>query len=282
MVVVDNGSEEPRWQEFRAGLAADFPSATQLSERDAPAAVAAPGTLTIVRLGQNLGYAGGNNVGIRVALNSEADWVYLLNNDCVVPPNLVSDLLSAADGRSRLGAIGCRLMTFDDPPALLYGGGSRLYAFGAHWLTKWKKSEGWWPVNFVPFACVAISCQAIREVGLLDERYFAYVEDTDYSHRLRAAGWEMAVNLDVAVKHQVSASFGRRSPRYYYYVARNTPLFIGERLKGLVRPWSYACFLAQAGVLLLRLAITGRIGEAGALVRGWRDHFARVTGAMRD
>jgi GT2 family glycosyltransferase len=280
VVLIDNGSTSDQWPGLEGGLRSLFAELRIVAEADAPTAVVERGQVAAVRLSENLGYAGGNNVGLRIALNSQADWIFLLNNDCQVPEDLVEGVIGCAARMRRPGAIGCQLLTFDDPPRILYGGGSRLYRAGVHWLTKWRKPGGFWPVNFVPFACVALSRDALNAVGLLDERYFAYVEDCDYCYRLGAAGWTMAVNLDVRVRHKVSASLGRRSGRYYYYVARNTPMFILDRLR---RPWqlvSFTCFAAQCVALAGRLAFSGRFGEAAALVRGWKDYFLRRTGAM--
>lgn len=281
VVVVDNGSKLAAWNELNDSVHSSFPDCVDITERESYDARIEGGRLAVVRLEQNLGYAGGNNVGMRIALNSEADWVILLNNDCEVPPDLVDGLTNGAPNMTKVGAVGCQLLTFDEPPRILYGGGKRLYAFGVHTLTKWRKPSGWWRVNFVPFACVAISSEALRKLGLLDERYFAYVEDCEYSYRLAEDGWAMAVNLDVRVKHRVSASLGRRSPRYYYYVARNTPLFILERLKTPLQLLSLTCFIAQCGALVGRLSISGRFEEAGAVFAGWKDYMFRRTGAMR-
>ncbi|MFI5282560.1 MAG: glycosyltransferase family 2 protein [Candidatus Dormibacterales bacterium] len=281
VVVVDNGSIHERWIELDEAVHKSFPDCVSVTDAQASATRVERGRIGLVRLASNLGYAGGNNVGMRIALNSGADWVILLNNDCEVPSDLVDGLTNGAPDMARVGAVGCQLLTFDEPSRILYGGGKRLYAFGVHTLTKWRKPSGWWRVNFVPFACVALSSQALRKLGLLDERYFAYVEDCEYSYRLAEDGWTMAVNLDVRVKHRVSASLGRRSPRYYYYVARNTPLFILERLKTPVQLLSIACFVAQCVALVARLSISGRLEEARAVLAGWKDYLLRRTGAMR-
>jgi len=263
-----------------AAIQAGFPDSVGITDRQAHDATIDRGQIAVVRLSDNLGYSGGNNVGLRIALNSGAGWVILLNNDCEVPPDLIDGLILSINGMARVGAIGCQLLTFEDPPKLLYGGGRRLYVLGAHWLTKWKKRGGRWRVNFVPFACVALSSEALNEIGLLDERYFAYVEDCDFCHRLKDDGWTMVVNLDVRVQHRVSASFGRRSPRYYYYIARNTPLFIGERLRTPWKVLSLICFVVQSLTLAVMLTIRGRIAEARALFAGWRDYLMKQTGAM--
>lgn len=280
VVVVDNGSDHARWSELDAAISASFPQSVHFGEGQAHVAEIDEGELAVVRLSQNLGYTGGNNVGLRIALNSRAEWVVLLNNDCEVEPNLIEGLIGGVADMTKVGAIGCQLLTFDDPPKTYYGGGRRLYGLGAHWLTNWRKTHGRWQVNFVPFACVALSCAALNQVGLLDERYFAYVEDCDYCHRLAADGWTMVVNLDVRVQHRVSASLGRRSPHYYYYVARNMPLFIRERLSTPWRLLSIACFVVQSVVLIAVLAISGRFAEARAVFVGWKDYLLGRTGRM--
>jgi GT2 family glycosyltransferase len=279
-VVVDNGSDEANWTELDEGIDEAFPDSVRLAEGDANAARVNTGQLAVVRLDRNLGYSGGNNVGLRIALNSGTDWVFLLNNDCEVEADLVDGMVSSAARMKDVGAIGCQLLTFDDPPRVIYGGGKRLYGLGAHWLTRWRKTSGWWPVNFVPFACVALSSQALLQIGLLDERYFAYVEDTEFCHRLAKHGWTMRINLDVRVKHRVSASLGRRSPHYYYYVTRNTPLFIREQLTVALGLFSITCFIAQSLVLVMLLASSGRLAEARAVFVGWMDHLLRRTGRM--
>jgi GT2 family glycosyltransferase len=280
VVVVDNGSKQALWTELNGAVHASFPEVMGVSDHESYSARVPAGRLAVVRMDHNLGYAGGNNVGLRIAINSGAEWVILLNNDCEVPQDLIDGLTNGAPGMTRIGAVGCQLLTFDNPPRILYGGGTRLYAFGVHWLTKWRKSSGWWRVNFVPFACVALSTEALQEHGLLDERYFAYVEDCEYSHRLAAGGWTMAINLDVRVKHRVSASLGRRSPLYYYYVARNTPLFILEKLRTPAKLLSITCFFAQCVGLMTKLSVSGHFAEAGAVLLGWRDYLVRRTGAM--
>lgn len=280
IVVVDNGSDQRHWEELNGAIQASFGPNLIITGTEAYTANIDRGQMVIVRLTNNLGYAGGNNVGLRLALNSRAEWVVLLNNDCEVPPNFLYGLIGTAAGMARVGAIGCQLLSLDEPPKSIYRGGRRLYGLGAHWLTKWRKSHGLWRVNFVPFACVALSTEALRRIGLLDERYFAYVEDCEYCYRLAADGWTMAINLDVLVRHRISASLGRRSAVYYYYVARNTPMFIGERLKTPWRVFSLACFIAQSLGLIAILASSGRVAESRAVLVGWKDYLLKRTGAM--
>src|SRR5690348_14702857 len=79
IVLVDNGSKD----DDLAQLDAATPDAAKVQANDAYDAKVEPGTVVVIRSAENLGYAGGNNVGLRIALNSDADWVFLLNNDCL-------------------------------------------------------------------------------------------------------------------------------------------------------------------------------------------------------
>src|ERR1700674_4414789 len=84
VVVVDNGSIHERWVELDEAVHKSFPDCVSVTDAQANATTVERGRIGLVRLASNLGYAGGNNVGIRIALNSGAEWVILLNNDCEV------------------------------------------------------------------------------------------------------------------------------------------------------------------------------------------------------
>jgi GT2 family glycosyltransferase len=229
----------------------------------------------LIRTGANLGFAGGNNVGIRRALERGADWIVLVNNDAVVEPGLAAALENAAVSRPDAGILACKVL-FEDGATVMYAGAS----FNA-WLGYSGKREGWGePDRFhtvrdvvrADGAAIAVSREALDRVGLLDEDLFAYVEDVDLSLRVRAAGLAVVFVPSAVVRHKGSASTGgNASTTNMYYSTRNT-IAVVERhrplppgLRALRRGVVVGTHLAQA------LSHPDRRAAARAVLSGWRD-----------
>jgi GT2 family glycosyltransferase len=236
----------------------------------------------LLRTGENLGFAGGNNVGIRRALERGADWVLLLNNDAVAGEGLVPALEAAAAARPDAGLLACKLYVEGD--TLQYAGASfnALLGYSGRVEGHGARDDGRWDalrdVGRADGAAMAASRAAIEAVGLLDERLFAYVEDVDWSLRMRAAGFAVVFVPDAKVWHRGSASTGgAASTANLYYATRNT-LVVAERarplppgLRGLRRVVVVGSHLVRAG---------RRRAALGAVLAGWRD-FRRGALGMR-
>jgi len=166
----------------------------------------------IMELGENLGFAKGNNAGIRVALERGADYVWLLNNDTVVDPRALSAMVERAEADPKIGAVGSAIYYMEEPTRLqAWGGGNVNF-----WLGQGRHFES--PVSddklqFITGASLLLRRSALNEVGLLDEGFFIYWEDTDYCFRLRRSGWRLAVAEKAKLWHKESASIRNRSAR---------------------------------------------------------------------
>jgi GT2 family glycosyltransferase len=229
----------------------------------------------LVRTGRNLGYAGGHNVGIRRALERGADWVLLLNNDAVAEGGLAAALERAALLRPDAGLLACKVL-LEDGQTIQYAG-----AMFRAWLgysgreTGYGKPDTWHELRDVDRAdgaAMAVSREAVEAAGLLDESFFAYVEDVEWSLRIRRAGFAVVFVPDARVRHKGSASSGgRASTANLYYDTRNTivtcerhrPLPRG--LRGLRRGVIVAAHLAQT------LGHPSRARAVRAVLAGWRD-----------
>jgi GT2 family glycosyltransferase len=229
----------------------------------------------LIRNDSNLGFAGGNNVGIRRALERGADWVLLMNNDAVAGDGLVTALEGAAAVRPDAGVLACKVL-FEDGITVMYAGASfrpllgysgRRVGFGAadnfHELHDVDRADG---------AAMAISRAALERAGLLDGELFLYVEDVDLSLRARAAGFAVVFVPAAVVRHKGSASTGgSSSTTNMYYSTRNT-IAVVERyrplppgLRALRRGVVVTTHLAQAATHPARGA------AARAVIDGWRD-----------
>jgi GT2 family glycosyltransferase len=249
-VVVDNGSSDG--------------SADAVAERFPE--------LQLVRTGVNLGFAGGNNVGIRRALDLGADWVLLVNNDATVEPGLVEALADATAARPDAGVLACKVL-FADSERLWYAGAgfdpylgrSRHRGFGERdepgALGDTARATG---------AAMAVSRAAIEAAGLLDEEFFLYVEDLEWSLRIREAGFAVVYVPAARVRHRISvAAGGAGSPTTSYYETRNM-LAVVERQRPLP---SGLTGLRRALVVTPRVLLSARRpATAWAALRGWRDY----------
>jgi len=153
-------------------------------------AEAAPGA-ELIAVPENLGFAGGANLGIRRALTAGADFVLLLNNDATVEPGCLGELLRVALGRERVAAVGAKVLAADDPARLWSAYGRLTYRAALVELVGHGEPDG--PrfaavleVDWVPGCAMLLARTALEEVGLLDERFFAYHEDVDWCTAARA------------------------------------------------------------------------------------------------
>ena len=249
-VVVDNGSTDA--------------SAEAVAERHPE--------VELIRAGVNLGFAGGNNVGIRRALDRGAEWVLLLNNDASVEPGLVEALSAAAAARPDAGVLACKV---------LFAGSDRLWYAGADFNAFLGRSrhEGFGEpdrpdrlrdTTRATGAAMAVSRAAIETAGLLDEELFLYAEDLEWSLRIREAGFAVVYVPDARVRHRVSAATGGAgSPTTTYYETRNMVAVV-ERHRPLPRG---LMGLRRAIVVAPRVLLSlRRPASAWAALRGWRDY----------
>ena len=195
----------------------------------------------LIETGVNLGYAGGNNVGIRYALDHDADFVLVLNNDTIVAPNLLSALYDAAVRYPDVGVFGPRILYLDNPHTVSFS--------GAYWNTRAlhfvnegeDEHESLLPTEdaVTDYVCGAAlffrSCVA-RQIGLFDTRFFLTWEESDWCFRARRAGFQCMVIPHARIWHRVAAAFsGETSPLRIYFTMRNRLLWAEKNLAWTLR-----------------------------------------------
>jgi hypothetical protein len=221
IIVVDNGSTD----DSRERIAAAFPH------------------VAILATGANLGYAEGNNVGVRLALGSPVDYICVLNNDVVVAPDFLTALVDEAESAADIGMVGPK-MYFAAPSNVIFAAGS---------IIKWSVGEldqrgmgvaeqpdallynAEEDVDFIIGCGVLVRRQIIEAVGLLDPAYYLNFEDVDWCIRMRQAGYRVRYTPKAILWHKVSATLGRASPANTYYMTRNALLFFHRHAPGLWR-----------------------------------------------
>ena len=261
--------------------------------------------LRILQSGANLGWSGGNNVGIRAALAEGCEHVYLLNNDATVRPDTLRRLVDAA-GLPNAGALGSLILSADDPseaeftgtvmdpanhfPQQLYGPARDVDPSPAAMLA-------------VKGCSMLLTGAALRRVGLLAEEYFVNYDETDWCYRAVAAGFANYFVPASAVLHQGAVAFrGTTSPLYRFFTTRNRLLFahrhldpVGRRFAWRTALWEIkqALLLAQpagrnsprhralllvAVVLGLACYCLGRLGDCPAVVRWLQRRYVAAGG----
>ena len=261
VIVVDNGSRDGSPD----AVAAAFPD------------------VQLIRLDRNTGFSGGVDTGIRAGIERGAEAVLLLNNDIVVEPGFLEPLVEAL--RPGVAAVCSQILFADAPDRIWYAGASFRPRRGHH-----GRNIGYGepplPADRHPYevdcACggaMLIARSALEQVGLFDERLFAYREDLDWSLRARAEGLRILLVPASVVRHAVSSSSGgASSPTSLYYDTRNG-LVVSERHAplGRVGTWvrrldSVAAHLAQAALSSRKAAATRAVAE------GFRDAVGGLLG----
>ena len=168
--------------------------------------------VTMVETGRNLGFPSGCNVGTRLALQRGADYVWVLNNDTVAPPDTLKKLLRTAAANPSAGAVGAVLYYMHDPERVQAWGGGRINlwtGFVTHFTQPTELNGN----AYLTGASMLLPRRVCEEVGIFFEGFFMYCDDSDLGIRLRRAGYDLVVAEDTAILHKEGASSPKRSPR---------------------------------------------------------------------
>jgi GT2 family glycosyltransferase len=235
--------------------------------------------VALIEAGVNLGYSGGNNLGIRYALDAGARWVMLLNNDATIAPEVIDGFQAAARERPDAGILAGTVLTTDEPPVIWFAGQRVNLRLGYSGRPRgYGRPDG--PAyqdvrdtDRAVGALMAISRPALETVGVFDDTLFAYVEDVDLAVRVRRAGFAVVLAPGARASHRVSASTGGEatSTHTLYYGVRNT-VVVCERHAPLPRPFT----LMRRAVILGSFAAhaltrADRRAALGAVRSGFSD-----------
>jgi GT2 family glycosyltransferase len=235
----------------------------------------------LLALPENRRFAGGNNAGLRRALDAGADAVMLLNTDVVADPKMIEKLLAALDERPDAGA--AAPLIYHAPPSdrIWYGGG-RCRPWLAHSSHRGLRARdrGQYrsieETGYLTGCCLLATAEAWKKVGLLDERYFIYAEDADWCLRARAVGFRLLFVPTARLWHRVSASSGgAMNPWKVYQRLRANVTLWARHAHGVARLTWLPALLLQQAVLTAWLLARGQAGAALAVPRALADAAAK-------
>ena len=233
----------------------------------------------IIKNSENLGYAGGNNIGIKYALSKDVDYIILLNNDTIVDANLATELIQACIKTGNLGIFGCVNYYYNDRKKIQFSGGIFNWKTGDIIdTTRHKIDEGQFQllreVDTVAGSCLFFPAAVIKKVGLLDDRYFLTFEESDLCCRAKKAGYKVYTYMGTGIWHKVSVS-GQAQKKglniLKYYAVRNRFLFLKRNSPKQFLPVSLAYHIARTAVFLLKELRNRNMGQAKLLLFGLRD-----------
>lgn len=206
VIVVDNGSTD---------------DSVEVIEKTYP-------QLTLIENKENLGYTGGNNIGMRYAMDNGADYVWLLNNDTVVESDTLTKLVDAAEKSPNIGLVSPFIYYYDEPEKVQFCGS---YMDWKNFDVPHFKDEALWKQESIGRqvslwgTALIIKRNLIKDIGYLDDRFFSYFEDTDYSIRSSKAGYQNVMVPSSRIFHKKVPKAQSEKPHYYYYTARNEYFF---------------------------------------------------------
>ena len=258
IVLVDNGSADGSPER----LGTEFPEITVICNKE------------------NLGFTGGNNAGIRRALEENADYVLLLNNDTVVAANFLSELIRAGESDKRIGLLNPKILYFEPSNRIWYAGGSfNIWKGIASHRGNREVDRGLYDsqqeVTFITGCAFLIKTELIRKIGPLDDSLFYTCEDTDWTIRSLKAGYRALYVPSSLVWHKESIDVKRNAGKAFrdFYNVRNSLLLARRHAK----PYHWPSFLFYLTLMVsyrtTGYLIRGEFDRVRAIYRGLRDGF---------
>jgi GT2 family glycosyltransferase len=201
--------------------------------------------VTPVRIEKNLGFAGNNNCGLRQALKRNYSWFYLLNNDTIQSPDCLAKLIEIGNSAKENGIIGPMVYHYDEPEIIQSAGGDLNRLFQATHYGQNERDNGQFnsprEVKWLSGCSFLIKRQVLEQIGLINEDYFMYWEETDWCFRASEVGWKIIHVPGAHVWHKGVQRNYNPSPKVTYYYTRNQFLFMSQH-HAPIKAWSATWF----------------------------------------
>jgi GT2 family glycosyltransferase len=245
--------------------------------------------IRVVASSRNLGYAGGCNLGIR---NSSAPYVALLNNDARVSPDWLWPLVAALDGDGALAAVQPKLLSIRDPGRFDYCGaaGGEMDIFGYPFargriFDAIEADEGQYDgpksIFWATGAASLLRRSALKKTGLLDESFFAHMEEIDLDWRMLSAGYRIGAVPGAVVYHQTGGTLDDTRFRKMFLNHRNSLIMILKNHRGVTLMWILPIRLMLEGLTCLVSFLTGRWKRSAAVPAALSAVLRRLPSIIR-
>ena len=231
----------------------------------------------VIKSEKNLGFAGGNNLGIKAA---QGKYLFFINNDTIFKDFNIQALINRLESSPTIGVV-C--------PKIRFAWGSNPIQFTGYTpLTKitvrnqsigfGEADEGQYdtphPTPYAHGAAMLIKREAIEKTGLMPECFFLYYEELDWSMMFTRAGYQIWYEPQCTIYHKESQSTGQNSPLRTYYIVRNRLLLVKRNWDGLTKYFTYAYLIGVVGVRdILKYVLIGKWELFKATFQGIRDFY---------
>lgn len=221
----------------------------------------------------NAGFAGGNNVALNyVKDNYPSGYVMLLNNDTIVTDDLLDALVEKFNESDDIGFVGVNHYYYHDRNTLQTVGGGLIDLVHGECMavTEFGKYEEF---DFLTGSCVFMSCDVLRDVGVMSEDYFMYWEDVDWSTRARLKGYKLKISDTGCIYHKEGASIKSLSRIYYH--TRNRILYMKRNTNGL----TYHKFIIYIFLYVMKESVTNihkNKQYSHTLIKGLKDALLKI------
>lgn len=192
--------------------------------------------INFIQSSVNLGFAGGNNLGVRKALGK---YLFFINNDTEVEPGFLEPLVAKCESDPKVGAVSPKIKYYDHPDTIQFCGQAPMnhYTMRSHGIGHGAIDRGQFEKNsrthFVHGAAMMVPRSVIEKVGLMPECYFLYYEELDWCATIKKAGYELWYIHNSEILHKESISTGKLSPFKTYYINRSRLLYLRRNVSGV-------------------------------------------------
>jgi GT2 family glycosyltransferase len=265
IIVVDNGSEDGSVEAIKAS----FPQ------------------IALLEMGENLGFVGGNNQGISYALEHNAAFILLLNNDTEVAPDFLDIMVKVLADAPQTGIVGPLIYYFDPPNVIWSAGGEIDWRRGSTTMIGINEDDNGqfgqspFPVDFVTGCALLIKRDVLEKIDLLEPKFFAYYEETEWCVRAARAGFQILTVPQAKIWHKISPAKREASPLVHYYMTRNRLLFL-ELARAGIPAWVQTIFEFSRTLLswTIRPKWRHKTRQRRAMLLAIFDYFRRRFGRV--
>ena len=231
----------------------------------------------VIRSPQNLGFAGGNNLGIKAA---RGKYLFFINNDTIFKEVNIQALIDRLESSPKIAVVCPKIRFSWGNHPIQFAGYTPLskitvrnqaIGFGEEDRGQYDTAH---PTPYAHGAAMLIKREAIDKVGLMPECYFLYYEELDWSMMFTRAGFEIWYDPACTVYHKESQATGQNSPLRTYYIVRNRLLLVKRNWNGVTKYLTYTYLLGAVGLRdIVKNALTGKWDMLKATTNGLRDFY---------
>lgn len=234
----------------------------------------------LIRSEENLGFAGGNNLGI---IQAKGSYLFFVNNDTILPQDCIEPLIRRFSLEKNAGVVSPKIKYYDDPTLIQYAGYTPMNPFTAR-----NKGIGYQEVDkgqydktietsFAHGAAMMVKREVVDRIGLMPEVFFLYYEEFDWCEQIRKGGYKIYYEPKSVIYHKESISVGKNSPMKTYYMIRNRILFMRRNSPKIKLSffYLYLCMIVVPKELCIHL-LNKESEHIKAFFRGFFWNFRKV------